>query len=102
MIQPMAVQFAETMGWQRGTTWNEAKELISNPGKPDLNNMSQEEMDFFSSREFASGYETFLYQYGASTINSENKARYYSATGHIVSDEFTSPFFIFGGALNNL
>ncbi len=102
MIQPMAVQFAETMGWQRGTTWSEAQELISNPGKPDLNNMSQGEMDFFSSREFATGYETFLYQYGSNIINSENKAKAYSATGHIVSDEFSSPFFIFGGALKNL
>tara|TARA_R110002072_G_scaffold287464_4_gene453144 strand:- start:16877 stop:17914 length:1038 start_codon:yes stop_codon:yes gene_type:complete len=102
MIQPMAVQFAETMGWQRGTTWSEAKELISNPGKPDLNNMSQEEMDFFSSREFATGYETFLYQYGANTINAENKARYLSAKGDIASNEFSSPFFIFGGALKSL
>jgi RHS repeat-associated protein len=99
IVMPFAIDYAQSEGWSVGTTWQSAKDLICNPGKPS-DVISQETSDFLSSRGTMVGnYHEMLTQIGAHEINSANKALYGSATGAITPMELDSPFFGVGFGL---
>jgi RHS repeat-associated protein len=100
IVMPFAIDYAKSEGWNFGTSWQSAKDLICNPGRPS-DVISQETADFLSSRNTAGNYRELLTQIGAHEINSANKALYSSGTGAITPMELDSPFFGIGFGLRS-